>query len=109
MHECRVRRNDATNHRKRRYEKEISLFRALSPSLNYTTNVKRTVTTHRTRIHTHIHTYYLAFRSFAPNATRLMNYEIEFISRARSRIPVHYFSYLYLIPCHDSYSYEIYS
>lgn len=55
MHECRVRRNDATNHRKRRYEKEISLFRALSPSLNYTTNVKRTVTTHRTRIRTHTH------------------------------------------------------
>lgn len=42
MHECRVRRNDATNHQKRRYEKEISLFQPLSLSLNYTTNVKRT-------------------------------------------------------------------
>lgn len=75
MHECRVRRNDATNHQKRRYEKEISLFQPLSLSLNYTTNVKRTVTT------PYVHTYEL---SVPPNATRLMNYEIEFISRLDS-------------------------
>lgn len=71
MHECRVRRNDATNHQKRRYEKEISLFQPLSLSLNYTTNVKRTVTT------PYVHTYVL--RAFCST-------ECDKIDELRNRI-----------------------
>lgn len=93
LHECRAigERNDARKCEEKRsiYEKEISLFRTNYRSVEITR---------------HVNCVLRAFSHCHHERGKIDELRNENLYHDSIPIPIHYFSYLYLIRCHDSYS-----